>query len=336
MNIHIIHLPDELLQLMINMTFGPDAFNFTCTCTSLRNLRPKYECDYKSFNVFVLKKTHKNKILLARAGIIDAFKEFEFENSTFNREIYNEAYYDDNEQLIELFANRIPKKYRVPCFVNACKGGNIKFINKLILTKADQINIKYGFHAACGSGHLNVVKLLVTQIDSCYIFEGFGESCMYGYKNVVDYFIDNYTDILRSHKDNYINHGLRLACYGQQEHIVEYMIHLGANNFNECLIVCCEVKNIRLVKILVNVGANNIDQAFIKACNMNDIKIITMLLDYGPNYLEHFINLLNNDSDLYLLDFIVDYISNQSHSVLKNAFILAANRLIYQNDGDSD
>jgi hypothetical protein len=338
---YIFSLPDELVQMIINIMFGPDVYNLTCTCSSLRSFRPKYECDYKSFNVFVLKKCKNTYFNLAKFGVLKAFNFIgtkKIKELYFATELYTISYYSGNEDFIEYIGTFVSSYLRVPNLYYACKGGNIKFVNKLLDKYSDaksHMNIQRGLQGACEDGHKDIVTLMVKHHDvlSDYDYKiGLVAACTNNHKEIADLLFDCVKS--KGHDENvlspftkghdikkYYNAALRGASIGGTLNLMEYLIHLGANNFDKCLLVACEYNQAGAIHLLIKYGAQNIDEALKKSCKQNKLNAIKTLMLYESNCIEYFEKYIYNcasDIRQTILDFILQHEpKNTTHILMK-------------------
>jgi ankyrin repeat protein len=124
----------------------------------------------------------------------------------------------------------VEQKYTQRCFNDACKNGDLEYVKLRIKHDADVINIHEAFEIACYNLQFDIVTYLLSSNRPLSVHLVFMSACYSGNLAVVKMLI---TCLQQLDRDANINGMMRYAAIMGREHIIEYLIDLGANDFND-------------------------------------------------------------------------------------------------------
>lgn len=172
-----MNLPIELIQIILDFSFGPDAWSLVYTCKEYCSMQPRYKDKYKMFDVFNLKRDEKTYRKLALHGVVEPFRSYFIPSISF-KSLYYYACRSGNEELMDMLrpASSCPdtdmdcarcmrgemphsRSRHVLHFVGL--SGNVNLINKIIRTS--QSGKDAILNGACKGGHYTVVAYLLAR-----------------------------------------------------------------------------------------------------------------------------------------------------------------------------
>ena len=127
-------------------------------------------------------------------------------------------------------------------------------------------------HLACKYGHSEIVDYMLDQFQRApaRIAQIFGFVCAYRQTHIIEHMIVRYIKALEpKDKLHCWNRGLADACGANNEDIVDQMLQLGANDFNEALNTACECGHEELAKRMIDLGAN--DRTYLIESKANEL-----------------------------------------------------------------
>lgn len=149
-------------------------------------------------------------------------------------------------------------------FNGACEGGRVDLVKMLYWSNHDfpvanyfisldrDINISSGFKGACENGHIGVIDLLLP--DMLDLNEGFLWACIYGRVDVAKRLISNGAlnlTIIKNKGFSWLRDDVNNL------EIVNLLIDIGANSWNEGLRSASQRGDIEVMKLMISKGAND-------------------------------------------------------------------------------
>ena len=183
------------------------------------------------------------------------------------------------------------REYRDDAYAALCANNHVFQVR---IMASSGVNLEYGFIKACESGSVDVVKLYCPW-DQDYVNQGLWYACRYGqlevvkllgHRNVPDWvstaaITGGYLDVLK-HIAPYaerINSLLIYACDSNMD-IVDYIVSLGADSFDECLLYSASKGNIPLTRYMLEHGATNYNQAIEYALSHNNMDVVDIITQH--------------------------------------------------------
>ncbi len=141
------------------------------------------------------------------------------------------------------------------------------------------------FDRFCATGDLANINKAVDCMNAAlfdvprYLNAGINDACKHAQYEVVD-------RLLALGADDF-NNGLRGACEGGHAIIVERMLKLGAKDFDGGLLAACSGKHVKIAERMIEFGATDFNAALYKACDDFDLDvktpIIALILEHHPS-----------------------------------------------------
>jgi hypothetical protein len=175
----------------------------------------------------------------------------------------NGASKGDHERLVDFFISKgINSRERYMALHNAASNCNQAMVDKLIANGAD--DWESGLEGACKGGNLTLVKLFL-------------EKC------TLDHGHDDYDDDDDSDANSMLSMALRAAAEGGNTDIIDYLIKLGADDWNYGLFGAVEGNHSHLVDFFIQKGANDWNWALRAAVSIGSKHYINMFVQLGAN-----------------------------------------------------
>lgn len=184
-------------------------------------------------------------------------------------------------------------------FHYACKGGNIKIIDKIMRIFERQCKNKNkkgtfdkyqrhdfyidGVYGACVGGYVEIYKLCTGRlVDNTYLTV--------------------YTDVSELNYPKLLNK----ACLSDCVDMVNYVIECGNKytakwEWNDALIKACEAGSVDVAKFLVTCGATDFKNGFMASCMHYQPETIKLMVSYGVNIIKHCIYNVCEMGDLKII-----------------------------------
>lgn len=192
-------------------------------------------------------------------------------------------------------------------FVNACVGGNIKLIMKLIELCREHnnnaIDWRMGLLRACSGGHIKIIDFMLEKMDDSKLLysqkrqnlnDGLYGACYGGYVEIIDFMVEK---MEQSKIEPNWNLGLSGACGGGHIKIVNYMIEKMEQSkinpksqvdWNEGLLSACWYGQLEIVKFIIEKleqlpdSANVVkwNRALDEACYGGNKEIVKIVVRY--------------------------------------------------------
>jgi hypothetical protein len=152
--------------------------------------------------------------------------------------------------------------------------------NKEYLIK--EIKTQQQFNDACLKGNIESIKqavarrLLVQDNRKFNLNWGLGGACKGGHKHLVDYLIKMGA--------NDWDYGLYGACEGGNKHLIDYMINRGANDWSFGLYSACIGGHKNVVDYMIKMGADDWNRGLCGACIGGHKHLVDYMINKGANY----------------------------------------------------
>jgi len=96
---------------------------------------------------------------------------------------------------------------------------------------------------------------------------------------------------------------------------VNYLIRMGANNWNDGLMGACEGGHIEIAGIMVDNGATNFNRALEIACCYNQIQMVKLMKDYGADDFNRGLRSAGENDNKEIAEYLVSL--GATHNLIK-------------------
>lgn len=318
---------DSIIEKVENepSTLPPTKFNnvlaYACSNGSIPNIRfimGKIDGYYRSIDrkelsdksIRIIEKQYSMGLLFAsREGHLDVAKLLVEENNVeITNLIFRTACRKNNMELLNFFIEKVendPTSYWNSGLIEACCIGNL-LVAKLML-EIGANNLVNSFFCACFGGNKDIIQLFIDRgIDSWN--SGLNGACSGGHMEIIEQMI-NYG------ATNW-NDGMNAACSRyHSEHIINYMIQKGANDWEGGLLRASKAGRLTNIKLMVRHGATNLNQALLlhlKNSHRSRLDIVKYLVCHGANNLEEVLKKYGRNRNTLISKYLIDKINTMA------------------------